>query len=273
MLRYSLWRSMENLIKRGPLRLSYQRDLLTKIPGPNRRLWRYMDFAKFVSMLDHGGLYFSAIAALEDELEGAPYRLPPDASDFTKRIARAQFEQVRRTLFVNCWYMFRDESTAMWALYGNEGVAVRTTYDRLIRSTDQRPRNGPSEASYELRDGIVAYSPPERKSITTNPWHMIPLVLQKRHWYQHEREFRLIYCDDTQGSGVVDLGSVSEPPTKGKWIYCSLNEMVSSIVVAPNSPAYLEEVVRSVCDRFGLDPKLVKRSRIEEKPPAPLPPP
>jgi hypothetical protein len=31
-----------------------------------------MDLAKLISMLDHGGLYFSILALMEDELEGAP---------------------------------------------------------------------------------------------------------------------------------------------------------------------------------------------------------
>jgi hypothetical protein len=35
-----------------------------------------MDLAKLVSMLDRNALYFPALAALNDQLEGAPPRLP-----------------------------------------------------------------------------------------------------------------------------------------------------------------------------------------------------
>ena len=40
-------------------------------PGAAQRIWRYMDFTKFVSMLDSGGLFFAQAATLEDPFEGS----------------------------------------------------------------------------------------------------------------------------------------------------------------------------------------------------------
>jgi hypothetical protein len=37
----------------------------------NQLLWRYMDFAKFVSMLHEGGLYFARAGDFNDRFEGA----------------------------------------------------------------------------------------------------------------------------------------------------------------------------------------------------------
>src|SRR5919112_3013990 len=40
-------------------------------PDPNVKIWRYMDFTKYVSMLDSGGLYFSRSDLLGDPFEGS----------------------------------------------------------------------------------------------------------------------------------------------------------------------------------------------------------
>jgi hypothetical protein len=39
-------------------------------PPAETRVWRYMDFVKFVAMLEHGGLYFSRADLLDDPFEG-----------------------------------------------------------------------------------------------------------------------------------------------------------------------------------------------------------
>ena len=39
--------------------------------NPNIKIWRYMDFTKYVSMLDLGGLYFRRFHLLDDRFEGS----------------------------------------------------------------------------------------------------------------------------------------------------------------------------------------------------------
>jgi hypothetical protein len=35
------------------------------------RVWRYMDFTKFISMFENGGLYLPMVAKLDDPFEGS----------------------------------------------------------------------------------------------------------------------------------------------------------------------------------------------------------
>ena len=42
-----------------------------KRPDPNTPLWRYMDFAKFVALLEHRAIYFARADQLGDKFEGA----------------------------------------------------------------------------------------------------------------------------------------------------------------------------------------------------------
>lgn len=42
-----------------------------EVPDKDSRLWRYMDFTKYVSMLSTSGLYFSRADSFDDHFEGA----------------------------------------------------------------------------------------------------------------------------------------------------------------------------------------------------------
>lgn len=109
-------------------------------------IWRYMDFTKFVSLLDKKALYFSRPDKLSDKFEGAIPRPTvmarktlvsgsPIAEDTLKVMSQGA-QEVRKFVFLNCWHMNNNESAAMWQLYvqKNEGVAIRSTFARLRES-------------------------------------------------------------------------------------------------------------------------------------------
>ena len=125
----------------GPdiLTLSYVDMGTRQVPPPEAQLWRFMDLAKLVTMLDRQALYFPVLAALDDKLEGALPRVPPDATARERKDAWDVWRYNRSVVFVNCWHRSPDESAAMWALYGNHGVAVRTTFGLLAQAVHQRP--------------------------------------------------------------------------------------------------------------------------------------
>ena len=45
-----------------------------KIPPRNQVLWRYLDFTKFVALLDTKALFFARIDKLEDRFEGTLFK-------------------------------------------------------------------------------------------------------------------------------------------------------------------------------------------------------
>src|ERR1022692_3386846 len=111
-----------------------------QVPPPEAQLWRFMDLAKLVTMLDRQALYFPVLAALDDKLEGALPRVPPDA---------------------------------MWALYGNHGVAVRTTFGLLAQAVHQRPSVSPPDLDPTVVGGMVNYADPDETSPPGNVWHPV----------------------------------------------------------------------------------------------------
>lgn len=115
-------------------------------PAKNCTLWRYLDFAKFRSLLETKTLYFTRDDRFEDPWEGMP------SPEFVRRF-RAQnkgapadrleglvqvFCKMRETFFVSCWCASEHESAAMWKLYP-EGVAILTDHDRLSKVFEASP--------------------------------------------------------------------------------------------------------------------------------------
>lgn len=73
------------------------------IPRPSAKLWRYMDLAKFLSLLDESSLYFTRIDHFNDPYEGA-------LGVATNEDAWIKMEMQRRAPFVNLKEFKDDEN-------------------------------------------------------------------------------------------------------------------------------------------------------------------
>ena len=115
-------------------------------PPDNAVLWRYIDFTKFVSLLDREALFFARADKLEDSFEGTLTdmnvmdRIAFYDEDLTKEELqgeRINIEQVmRRFALISCWHESPYESAAMWSLYSREtdGIAVKTDFSSFKQS-------------------------------------------------------------------------------------------------------------------------------------------
>ena len=104
-------------------------------------VWRYMDFTKFVSMLENGALFLPMLAKLDDPFEGSyargnealrplVHRHMPNAFDLT---AGEMVLRLREFVAASCWHGNEQESAAMWRLYAqsNEAVCIQSTFRKL----------------------------------------------------------------------------------------------------------------------------------------------
>ena len=174
----------------GPdiLKLSYVDMGTRQVPPAEAQLWRFMDLAKLVSILDRNALYFPVLASLNDELEGSPPRPPQGATDEDRLRAYDTWQYNRTVLFVNCWHQSDDESAAMWALYGNQGVAVRTTFGLLSKAVHQCPSANPPVPDLTLVGAMVDYLSPDKTSPPADVSNPIAHALRKLRWYEYEKE-------------------------------------------------------------------------------------
>ncbi len=215
----------------------------------NAKVWRYMDFTRFVSMLENRGFFFSRLDRLGDPFEGSLSRADEDLrehySDSVRAAAASFTVNSRKRVMVNCWHMGAHESEAMWKLYadGGRGLAIQSTYDKLCRAV--------SGAITGV--GLVRYIDYAAERMDErHPFYSA--FLHKRKSLEHEKEIRaLIYNRD---------GEISD---RGEFVKVDLLSVIDIVHVAPESEAWYEQLVRSVVARYGLDIP-VHRSSLEDGP-------
>lgn len=241
------------------------------------KIWRYMDFTKFISMLDTGALFFTRADSFGDRFEGTWPRPSADAlitslkemqekgleicggetgalQDW-KRVSMA----MRKLIAINCWHLSEHESEAMWKLYlkSNEGIAVQSTVKRLIDSLDADPR-------LIIHVGMVNYIDYLRDPIPSDNY--LNPFLHKRKSFEHERELRALAANSKISEGDTFPGLTAENFVKeGVLVSANLDCLIESVYVAPTSPPWITHLVSRVVSRYGLK-KEVFRSSLEADP-------
>ena len=165
-------------------------------PSDDTVLWRYMDFTKFVSLLDRQALFFARGDLLEDPFEGTipkanaavspqliEQSIPEEFLEEATQARATVFRQSRPSILVNCWHENDYESAAMWKLYAkdNAGIAIRTNFNDFASSlTDDQ----------DIHVGRVKYIDYETDPIPET--NIIDPFLYKRPSFRHEQEVRAI---------------------------------------------------------------------------------
>jgi hypothetical protein len=225
------------------------------------RIWRYMDFTKYVSLLESASLFFSRADQLGDPHEtSVPFAmLNKMRSEFRslesvdteaakeRRIVLSHnaemfvnmSNQMSLTCYVNCWNMNKIELDAMWRVYlGNrEGVAIQSTVSRFLKSLEATP-----ELVYL---GKVSY-PDSNKADLHNKdgtLNAFSCVLMKRPYFKADKEFRAVH--------YISLNE-NEAPRDGVQIKVDLNTLIRRIVVSPQSPPWFGDLVESVSIKYGV---------------------
>lgn len=231
----------------------------------NAKIWRYLDFTKFVDLLRTKSLYFTRADKFDDPFEGslpknieAYKQLTIKQYNFSKEDADKFFsskriEARRKAIAINCWHLNEYESAAMWRLYlkSNEGIAIQSTYDRLAKSF--------STFDKSVFIGIVNYIDYDREMIDYTC--TFDRFLHKRLSFKHEQELRAIIWDPSSAN-TTEIIPIAEHGVK---VPVAINILIERIYVAPGSPIWFSELVRSVIEKFEIYAP-VESSKIDERP-------
>lgn len=241
---------------------------------PSCIIWRYMDFTKFVAMLESKSLYFTRCDQFTDKFEGSfskgnrklrpdKYRGLVESEEGLTKIENNLIElaksQKLRT-FVNCWHANPGESAAMWQLYTktNEAIAIKTTFAKLEEQINQSNFDKPYiNPSFYI--GKVRYVDYDDEWIPENS--LIGPFTYKRLSFSHENEIRLIILegvDYKKNGGGFDIGYRS--PYQGISLSIDLNKTIDSIYVAPTSPLWFKNLVEQVVSRYSLNTPVFQSS-------------
>jgi hypothetical protein len=248
----------------------------------NKKIWKYMDLAKFLSLLTTESLYFSTPFQFQDPFEG---ELPKSHVDAHSKIHQNHIDQLiefrdklihefpekkgmpellsfdemlqniptrikeddlyLKALFgINCWHINEYESDAMWKVYSQsgQGIAIESTIDKLTASLSKKKG---------LTIDEVRYMDFETDPIDKG--HKNYGLFIKRKSFSYENELRAVVLLDTPGEGAL--------------VKCNLDELISHIHVSPYlEPYYYNAIKNLVHGKYKTLNKSVIASRLLEKP-------
>lgn len=224
------------------------------------RVWRYLDFTKFVSLLQNDGIFFPSVASLHDPFEGSfargnqilrplVYKHMPNEFGIS---ASEIIQRLRHCVAASCWHINEHESAGMWKLYAktNEAVCIQSTFRKLRDCLGE-----------DVRVGTVRYVDYETEWIPeSNP---LAPFLYKRKSFEHEREVRaVIPLEDLK---QILRGKVAEK-SSGVWRKVDLNGLIEHVHVAPDAPDWFAALVEKVTKKYGYQQSTVVKSSLASSP-------
>jgi len=232
-----------------------------RCPPDEKKIWRYIDFAKLISLLHKQSLYFPRADKLGDPYEGSFPKSNVEQRKMAWTIHGGKpLSEVYR-LFVkltviNCWHLNEHESDAMWKIYSKntEGIAIRSTVGRLKSSL--------TEKKEKIKIFQVEYTDYDEETIpegTSSPY------FHKRKSFEHEREIRAVmqkikYKENRE----IDFDYT---PFKDGGIYVSvdLSTLIETIYLSPACPEWQKDAIDSMLEKYSLN-KEVRHSKLDESP-------
>lgn len=215
----------------------------------DQKIWRYMDLARFVSLLHESALWFSRLDKLPDPLEGTwPHSNAQRLSDAihhapdplaTRRMLLGDQRRRRAEVAVNCWHMNDHESAAMWSAYvrTGQGVCIQSTYAKLCGAL--------GDARAPIFVGEIEYLD-YAKCGAVDEGNLFSLTMKKDIAYSFEQELRatiwstlLPVAGKTIDEQLSDIKKVRRRWRHGDYIGVDLSELFDSVRLAPHTPSWL----------------------------------
>jgi len=254
----------------------------------NAKIWRYMDFTKFVSLLDTNALFFSRLDCLSsDPYEGSfpmaninnrnkgltedvikLYKSFFPSFDHDEYIKQSSWinREERKLFFINCWHLNEYESHAMWNQYSKNkgGIAIQSTFNRLCKSLSKIDRT--------IWIGKVKYIDYKTEAIPED--NALKPLLHKRKSFEHERELRAIAQPLDPGlkipyhitAAIEEILKKQGQLTRGIYLGVNLETLVERICVSPLSEEWLVNLVKSIAKKYNLDKEVEFSSLADNSP-------
>jgi len=232
------------------------------IPDDGSVIWRFLDLAKFISLLKDKALYMTRADRFEDQFEGAVCSLKDsekyddaltdyyseclDGKPVSEQLIQNEhyaIQMIRKNSFLSCWFEGSYESIAMWKLYASgkdaKGVAVKTSVGRLKKAIGRN-----------VEVGRIAYIDYSKEWPNANE-----ALWRKRLSFEYEHEVRV---------RIITEGGLSPTPPEFMLLPVNLDELIESVFVSPMAGTWFKEVVADVLKKYGLY-KDVFHSALDDK--------
>lgn len=267
---------------------------------PNTRLWRYMDFTKFVSLLSTHSLFFVRLDKLteEDRWEGTfpesqwknRLKAAKKANDeiimeFKRKLEDAQtdgYPQVAKHYadLIEEWKKGPREpeivknqrswtGVSCWHENEHESAAMWRLYltskeGIAIETTFAQLKETFSEVAEDVFIGWITYIDYNKENIPAN--NLLHPMMTKRKSFEHEKEVRAVIWRGLKGS--IHMMNTNEPEAwnyPGEPIQVNIDTLIKAVHIAPGSPRWFLDVVQNVAPKYGLV-KSVEYSELDKAP-------
>lgn len=266
--------------------------LYTEI-NDSRKIWRYMDLMKFISLLN-GQLFFARADLFKDPFEGAVPKKVLDSyvqwMSYPKDIYGSEeadtdveirkeyvkkFEKNNKKVAINCWQMNKRESTVMWESYIKSGLGV------VVVSSVGKVTNIKIPEAYQFKHFPVEYidydEEYDQKYIR---YELIPFM-NKRKQFDSEKEYRfMLYKDKSAESlnGIFNqmvnqfgenlkqnnyrttniinqmfVSKVQDLTESGVNVQVNPSEIIEGIIAHPNMKDYEIAGLQKLLDKYNCE--------------------
>ncbi len=242
-----------------------EHPVFEKPENENVKIWRYLDFTKFVSLLDTKSLFFARADKLSDPFEGSYPEFnillrPLVYQDLLKENFYKMQEQfktfnkeIRNFTFINSWHMNEYESAAMWKLYlkTDEGVAIQSTFKRLTECFNEYEK--------DVFIGKVKYI--DYKTEWLPEGNSFYPFLHKRKSFEYEHEIRAIIQIFPVKNNKLDL--TQEISDSGIYVSVNLDKLIERVFISPTAQTWFIDLINSIAKKYNLEKEVVQSSLAE----------
>lgn len=276
-------------------------SLQTDSQFQDTQIWRYMDLARYVGLLDRG-VFFACVTSFHDPWEASFGGV--DAQKFReahRQLDRAENEkqwerrlQQKQTslskLGVSCWHIAERESVALWELYLPKGLGI------AVKSTVGRLHDAISDSSRNIESLRINYTNYEEIETTDDPLKLLSI---KRQEFSHEKEIRFVikFRDDELAAMNALIHSLelhqnrpvsSWPPRplilpgkgyssfdssisrrvapSGVHLETNVERLLDQVVLAPGVAYPTRRAVQAITEAFGVDRHVIGESKVDQIP-------
>jgi hypothetical protein len=219
-----------------------------------KRIWRYMDFWKFESLVKRRSLYLCRLDRLQDRFEGRlSQQQIREMNGWLDSVGHPQLVQTekkhrqrkRKQTFVSCWCMSEHDLDLMWKAYTHDtqAVAIQSTIERLERVADKATEYWPLDVS-----GVKYVHHVEGEFIDCLDG--FDAVICKDVHFELDHEIRLIHWPNIQ-----------EPTPEETVLPVDLLTLIESIVLHQRLDDQPLETIDALLQECGLGGLPVRRSR------------
>jgi hypothetical protein len=201
-------------------------------------IWRYMDFWKFLNLLETSSLYFSNAENLGDNNEG---KFPKEVFEMMRQkdlefytfLKNELDNKLSKETLISSWTYHENESFAMWKMYAKDkmGIAIKTDLESLKKAFNKTDRI--------VHIGEITYF--NKEQFNYNFTNLNYAFLNKHEYYNFEKEIRCITSclpDEEVGCKLIEV---------------NLDELLKTIYISPNAKSEYKKLLEMLKLQYNLN--------------------